>query len=101
MFEEFTHYLRSKEVSDDVIKVYWLTLKRIETDCEQGIYNISQDILKEYIRKMKRAKLTLNTVKRRFNILLVYYRWAVARGYSEVNPAEGIMGDIDKWYIMA
>lgn len=101
MIEEFIHYSRSKKVSDGAIKDYRLTLTKIERDCDQDLNNISQDILKEYVHKMKRTKLTLKTVKHRFYILLAYYKWAVASGYINVNPVEGIMGDIDMWYAVA
>lgn len=101
MIEEFIHYIRSKEVSDGAIKDYWLTLKKIESDCNQDLNNISQDILKEYVHKMKRTRLTLTTVKHRFYILLAYYKWAVASEHIKVNPVEGIIDEIDKWYAIA
>ena len=50
---------------------------------------------------MKSAGLTLTTVKHRFYILLAYYKWAVASKYIDVNPVEGIMSEVDKWYAMA
>lgn len=100
MIKEFVNFISSKEVSDGTIKDYQLTLKKIESDCNQNLIDISQDILKDYIHKMKRAGLTVTTVKHRFCILLAYYKWAVADGYIDVNPVEGIMSEVDKWYAM-
>ena len=71
MIKEFVNFISSKEVSDGAIKDYQLTLKKIESDCNQNLNDISQDILKDYIHKMKRA-----------------------------GPVEGIMSEVDKWYAM-
>lgn len=101
MIKEFVNYISSKEASDDTIKDYQLALNKIESDCNQDLNNISQDTLKEYIHRMKSAGLTLTTVKYRFYILLAYYKWAVASKYIDVNPVEGIMSEVDKWYAMA
>lgn len=100
MIKEFVNFISSKEVSDGTIKVYYLTLNKIESDCDQDLNDISQDTLKDYIHKMKRTGLTVTTVKHRFYILLAYYKWAIAGGYIEVNPVEGIMSEVDKWYAM-
>lgn len=101
MIKEFVNYLSSKEVSDGAIKDYMLTLKKIEGDCNQDLNNISEDTLKEYIHKLKRAGLTFVSVKHRFYILLAYYKWAVASGYIDVNPVEGIIDEVDIWYAVA
>lgn len=102
MIKEFANYLSSKEVSDGALKDYMLTLKKIEGDFNQDLNNISEDTLKEYIHKLKRAGLTLASVKHRFYILLAYYKWAVVvGGYIDKNHVEGIMDEVDKWYTMA
>lgn len=101
MIRDFLQYEVKKEVSERTLKEYQLVLTKIEKDCGKDLDNISQDILKEYVHKMKRTRLTLKTVKHRFYILLAYYKWAVANGYIDVNSVEGIIDEVDKWYTVA
>lgn len=101
MIKDFLRYEITKEVSEGTLKDYQLVLTKIEKDCGNDLNNISQETLKEYIHKMKRAGLTLATIKHRFYIMLAYYKWAVASEYIDVNPVEGIIDEIDKWYTMA
>lgn len=74
--------------------------EKIESDCNQDLNNISQDILKQYVHKMERTRLTLTTVKHRFYILLAYYKWEVA-SEQHIKAVEGIIDEIDKWYAIA
>lgn len=96
--EEFLTYLRfEKNRSPLTVKSYHDDLKAFyeffhSLDSQLSWENIDQDIIRDWMESMMNKGNTATSIDRRLSALRSFYRFALSRGFVDVDPSHGVIG---------
>ena len=91
-----TDFLKAKKLeglSDNSIRVYFSKYKQFNEFVHKSFLDVTRDDIRDYLSSLTTSRCTICNTK---DILVSLYKWLVAEGYMNQNPAQGLTVNFEK-----